>query len=221
MKKNFVLTTAIVLGIAGLAQAQTPPTKIAIINMQGAILNTKDGQKASQELQAKFTPKKTDLDKKQSDLQAMQDQLRKGNATLSDEAKAKMQNDIASNQKNLQRDGEDFDAEVQQEEQKLMGDLWGKMMDVVTKYAQQNGFAMVVDVSNQQTVIWADPSTNITAECIKLYDQAHPGTGASAPATAPAKTTAPAPSGAKPPAGTTAPPGIRPPTAPPPTPKKQ
>ena len=214
MKKNFAVSTVFVWGVAALAQAQTPPTKIAIISMQGAILQTKDGQKAQQELQAKFTPKKSDLEKKQSDLAALQDQLRKGSATLSDEAKLKIQNDITVGQKNLTRDGEDFDAEVQQEEQKLMGDLWQKMLDVVSKYATQNGFAMVVDVSNQQTVIWADPSTNITAECVKLYDQAHPQAGAPAGA---AKPTAPA--GAKPAA--TPPPGIRPPATLPPTTKKQ
>ena len=217
MKKNFVISTVLVLAAAALAPAQgqgTAPTKIAIVNMQGAILSTKDGQKAQQELQAKFSPKKAELDKKQSDLAAIQDQLRKGTATLSDEAKAKMQNDITSGQKSLTRDGEDFDAEVQQEEQKLMGDLWQKMMDVVTKYATQNGYAMVVDVSNQQTVIWADPSTIITAEVVKLYDQAHPQTGA-----APAKS-APAPSAVKPPASTT-PPGLRAPAPPAPAQKKQ
>ena len=95
-----------------------------------------------------------------------------------------------------------------------MGDLWQKMMDVVTKYATQNGYAMVVDVSNQQTVIWADPSTNITAEAVKLYDQAHPQAAAPAAGTKPA---APAPAGAKP---ATPPPGIRPPATPPTT-KKQ
>ena len=212
MKKNSVVFTALVLAVAGLARAQAPasivPTKIAIVNMQGAILSTKDGQKAQQELQAKFSPKKAELDKKQSDLATMQDTLRKGNATLSDEAKLKMQNDITSGQKSLTRDGEDFDAEVQQEEQKLMGDLWQKMMDVVTKYATQNGYAVVVDVSNQQTVIWADPSTIITAEVVKLYDQAHPQAGG--PTAASPKPTAPA---------ATPPPGLRAPTAP--TQKKQ
>lgn len=216
LKKNVVVTTAFLLGAAALAPAQAPPTKIAIINMQGAILSTKDGQKAQQELQNKFTPKKSELDKKQADLTALQDQLRKGSATMSDDAKAKIQNDITNGQKTLQRDGEDFDAEVQQEEQKLMGDLWQKMMDVVTKYATQNNYAMVVDVSNQQTVIWADPSTNITAEAVKLYDQAHPQTGVPAAAPKPSAPGVPAPK----PAGSTPPPGLRPPAAPPTT-KKQ
>lgn len=52
------------------------------------------------------------------------------------------------------------------------------MLEVIGKYATQNGIALVLDVSNQQTVLWADLSVNITDEIIKLYDQAHPGTAA-------------------------------------------
>jgi outer membrane protein len=223
LNKKVAISAALVWGLASLLHAQAPPaaagTKIAYVNMQGAILGTKDGQKAQQDLNAKFAPRKSELEKKQTDLSSMQDQLRKGSATMSDDAKAKLNNDLTNGQKVLQRDGEDFEAEVNQEEQKVMGDLWQKMMDVVVKYAQQNGYQMVIDVSNQQTVIWADPSINITAECVKLYDQAHPG-GATSTTAKPAGT--PAVSAPKP--GVTTPPGIRPPasnTATPPTQKKQ
>ena len=44
------------------------PTKVAIIHIQNAILQTKDGQKAASELQAKFAPKKAELEKKQADI---------------------------------------------------------------------------------------------------------------------------------------------------------
>ena len=57
MKKNFVVFPALALGIAALANAQAAaPTKVAIISVQQAILQTKDGQTASAALQAKFTP---------------------------------------------------------------------------------------------------------------------------------------------------------------------
>jgi outer membrane protein len=190
-----------VLAVAALANAQaTTPTKVAIIHIQQAIVSTKDGQKAQADIQTRFGPKRTALEKKQQDLAALQDQLKKGSATMSDDAKNKIARDIDSLNKDLTRGGEDFDAEVQQEENKIMNDLGTKMLDVVGKYASQNGYAMVLDISQQQTVLWADPGVNITAECIKLYDQAHPGTGGAAPATAPAKPVSPPAGAAKPPA---------------------
>ena len=188
MKKNFAVFPALALGLAALAHAQAAaPTKVAIISVQQAILQTKDGQKASGDLQTKFTPRRDELAKKDANIKALQDQMKKGSATMSEEAKTKIARDIDSNQKSLQRDSEDFDADVQQEEGKIMQDLGQKMMDVIIKYATQNGFAVVLDVSNQQTpVLWADPSADNTTEIIKLYDQAHPGTGPAPAATKPA-----------------------------------
>jgi outer membrane protein len=213
LKKSFVVFSALVLGMAAMANAQTAtPTKVAIIHIQQAIVTTKDGQKAQADLAAKFGPTRAALEKKQSDIASLQDQLKKGAATMSDEAKAKIAKDIETLNKDFTRGGEDYDAEVQQEEGKLMNDLGQKMLDVVGKYAAQNGFAMVLDVSDQRTVLWADPSVNITAECIKLYDQAHPGTGAAAPATA----SKPAAGGAG--TGTAKPAATPPPAAPRPTP---
>jgi outer membrane protein len=200
LKKNFVLFPALALGLAALANAQAAaPTKVAIISVQQAILQTKDGQKASGDLQSKFTPRRQAMEKKNADIQALQDQMKKGSATMSDDAKGKITRDIDANQKSLQRDNEDFEADVQQEEGKIMQDLGQKMMDVIIKYSSQNQIAVVLDVSNQQTpVLWADPSADITSEIIKLYDQAHPGTGAPAPAAT--KPAAPPVAAPKPPA---------------------
>jgi outer membrane protein len=212
LTKNLLVFPAFALGFAALAHAQAAtPTKVAIISVQQAILQTKDGQKASAALQAKFLPKRQELEKKGAAIQALQEQMKKGSATMSDDAKQKLAREIDSNQKSLQRDSEDFDADVQQEEGRIMQDLGQKIMDVIIKHATTNGFAMVLDVSNQQTpVLWADPSSDITAEIIKLYDAAHPAAGGTAPA-------APAGAAPKPPA----PAATKPPATPPPATKKQ
>ena len=171
--------------MAAMVHAQTP-TKVAIIHVQNAILQTKDGQKAAADLQARFAPKKADLDKKQADIAALQDTLRKGSATMSEEAKAKLMRDIDANNKSLQRDTEDAQADLDQEQGKIMQELGNKLMAVLEKYATANGYALVLDVSNQQTpVLWASQTIDITTDIVKLYDQANPGTAAPAAAKAP------------------------------------
>jgi outer membrane protein len=106
----------------------------------------------------------------------MTDQLKKGSATLSAEAKDKLQRDIDARTKSLQRDAQDTQDDSQQDMGKVFNELGDKMVQIVEQYAYQNGFAVVLDVSSQQTpVIWAAPSSNITADIVKLYDQAHPG----------------------------------------------
>jgi outer membrane protein len=198
LKKNIAVFPVLMLTLAAWATAQTPapmpqaaghsPVKVATVHVQNAILQTKDGQKAAQDLQVKFNPRRRELEKKSSDITAIQNQMRSGSATMSDAAKAKLQRDFDNNSKEFKRATDDFDAEVQQEEGKIMNDLGQKLMDVIIKYATQNSIAMVVDVSSQQSpVLWADPSIDITNDVIKLYDQAHPNAGAPAPAAPPAK----------------------------------
>lgn len=210
MKKNIVIA-ALAFGAAPAVFAQTPPpSKIGVIHVQEALISTKEGQKAAAELQAKFAPKKSELEKKQGDITSLQDQLRKGSATMSEDAKNKLVRDIDSKTTSLKRDSEDFDADVQEQEGKVMQELGAKMMKVLDKYAADNGFAVILDVSNPQTgVLWRATAADITADIIALYDKANVGTGAAAPSAAPAKS--PATGGAP----------ARTPAAPPAAPKKQ
>jgi outer membrane protein len=158
------------------------PNKVAILQFQEAILTTAEGQKAASALKARFDPKKAQVEKRQADLQAMQDKLQKGGATLDAAARTKLQNDIAAGGRALNHDVEDLNTEVQEEEGKIMQSMSGKMGDLIRNYATQNGYAVVLDVSGQQSpVLWAAPSVNITADIVKLYDKAHPVSAAAAP----------------------------------------
>jgi outer membrane protein len=176
------------------AAAQSPAQKVGVINIQEAIVQTKDGLKARSDLAAKFGPTQKDLQDKQAKLAAMQDQYRKGVNTLSDEAKVKLQRDIDASNTALKRQTEDANAEVQDSERKIMDELGGKMMAVLNKYASDNGYVLVIDVSNPQTpVLFASNTIDITREVIALYDK-NSG-GAAAPSAA-----APKPAAARPPA---------------------
>jgi outer membrane protein len=216
-KKNLLISSALVLGATVMAQAQsatpTPSqTKIGIIHVEAAILGTKEGKKAGEELNAKFGQKRAELEKKQASIDQLKDTLQKGSATMSDEAKDKLMRQIDSDTTSLKRATEDAQADMQQEEGKVLNELGAKLYTVVVKFAKDNGYTMIIDVSQQnQPVWWAAESTNITNEVIGLYDKAYPSAGAAVP------TTGSAPSPAAHPATTP----TSGPAAPSPAPKKQ
>jgi len=204
LTKNCVFLPAIALGAAMLSQAQTgapPQTKVGIIHIQNAIISTKDGQKAAAELTTRFAPKKSDLEKKQSTITQLQDQLRKGSNTMSEEAKQKLMREIDQSTKSLNRESEDAQAELDQEQNKIMQELGQRIMAVIDKYAKDNGYALILDVSSQQTpVLYATNSIDITQDIIALYDKNAPAASSAAPpATPPAAAAAkPAAAPAKP-----------------------
>jgi outer membrane protein len=170
------------------------PTKIAIINITQAILGTRDGQAAAAALQTRFAPRQQELQKRQQEIAGLREQLSKGSATMSQEAKDKLMRDIDTGTKALNRESEDAQADLDQEQGKVQQDLGGKIMAIIDQYAVKNGYAVVLDVSNPQSpVLWAAAAVEITGDIVKLYDQAHPSAAAAAPAAAPAKpATAPA-----------------------------
>lgn len=186
MKSKVILWPVLALAIAATARAQQG--KFAVINIQGAIISTKDGQKAAAELNAKTAPKKKELEQKQNEINGMQDQLNKGSNTLSESAKNDLYKNIEAKKKSLQREVEDAQSDLEADQQKLLQQLGQKILAVIEKYSRDNGITMVVDVSSPQTpVLYASPSIDITKEIIELYDKNAASGGA------PASTSAPAP----------------------------
>ena len=195
MKKLFVWP---VLALAATLTVQAQ-SKVAAINIQAAIVGTRDGQKAAAELNAKMQPKKRELEQRQNDINSLQDQLNKGQNTMSEAAKADLYKNIEAKKKTLQREVEDAQADLEADQNKLMQQLGQKIVAVIERYARDNGFTMVVDVGNPNTpVIYASPSVEITKEVIELYDKASASGSAPAPTTSAPKAPAATPAAPKP-----------------------
>lgn len=189
-----VSMAALAFSAASTLFAQTPPTKVGVINIQQAMLATKDGQKAAQELQTKFEPRRKDIERKNAEIAQLQDQFRKAQNTASEDQKTKLARDIDQKQKALQRDGEDAEAEFNQERERTLGDLGGRLMQVIDKYARDHSYTLILDISSQQSpVLYMANGIEVTADIVKAYDAAAP---VAAPSAAPAVRPTGAPAGA-------------------------
>jgi outer membrane protein len=197
MIQSLGIAAALLVLAAPAARAQQAPTKIAIINIQNAILATKDGEKAREQIRVKFEPRSKQIEASGAETQKLREQLQKTANAISAEAREKLSREIDDRTKRLQWDSEDFQQELQQEEQKLVGEIGQRMIQIIDEYAKANNYSVVLDVSSQASpVLWAATGIDITVDIVQLYDKKHGG-GAATPAPAAAK---PAP--AKPAAAT-------------------
>jgi Skp family chaperone for outer membrane proteins len=190
------------------------PNKVAIINIQAAIANTNEGQRDLDALQKKFEPKQIELKSLSDEVDSLKKQLAAQDTKLNEDERGKRVQAIESKQKILQRDLEDAQNEYQTQSNEIAQRIGGKLMQSLDAYAKQNGYAVVIDVSSQQSpVLWAATSVDITKPVIDAYNvvsgvaapAAKPTTSASAPSasvTAPRRTTPP-PSAPKPAATST------------------
>lgn len=206
-----ILGAASLLGITGVRAQTTAGSastgKIAVINVRQAIVSTAEGKQASADLQAQFTPRQTELENLNKQINDLRNRLNAGTATLSDEEKARLTQQGQRLTQQLDRKNNELNEDVQSAQADVVDRIGRKMMDVLDRYSRENGLVAVFDSSAQNTpILFASSNIDITQEIIKLYDQAYPGKGGtSAPAAA--KPTA---KPATPPAKPTTPPATKP-----------
>ena len=193
----------LLLSAAGVwAQTSTPAaapaaTKIASLDVKGAIIDTAEGKEAAAQLQSEFAPKENNLQNIQKQMDDIQSRLTNGATTLSDEEKARLQRqgDLLSHE--FQRAQDDLQEELTATQQDMVDTIGRKILDVVDRYARENGISIVLDSSVQGgSVLYRSASVDITTDIVRLYDQAYPvkPAAAAAPAThAPAAAKPPAP----------------------------
>ncbi len=153
------------------APAPAGPEKIAVIAFQVAVGQTNEFQRNFTDLQKKWDPKRQELKKLSDDVDASTKALETQGATLSDAERASRARAIDEKKKQLERSSEDAQNDFQQELQGLYSGTATKVYDVLSSYAKENGYTLVLDVAGQQTpILYALPTTDITKTIIEAYN---------------------------------------------------
>ncbi|MBZ5577574.1 MAG: OmpH family outer membrane protein [Acidobacteriia bacterium] len=164
---------AVVVAAALCASARLMPaqTKIAVVNLQRAVLESAEIKKASDEMEVRYKPRTTEIEQLQKDLANISQQLQTGGEKLSPQAQSDLQSQGQRKQRDLQRLQDDLQADVTRERNDILSKSTQKMGDVVKKIAEQKGFDLVLDTSN---AVYVKPAMEITDDVIAAYNLAYP-----------------------------------------------
>jgi outer membrane protein len=186
------------------AAASTTGTKVGTINVEAAVFGSNEGRRDADALQKKLEPKQNELKGQNDELESLQKQLQTQGEKLNDEAKATLVKQIETKKKSLDRSVQDFQEDGQNQGKEIFSRILQKMAPTIVKYAQDNGFQLIVDTSNQwpqSQILWSGEGVDITKAIVDAYNTS---SGVPAPAAA-----------AKPPAPKPAPKQAAPATTPP------
>jgi outer membrane protein len=227
MKRTFgsIVLLALV-SMASLAQtssatpnpAPTAPAtgvKVGVIDMQGAIAGSNEGQRDFEALAKKFEPRRVELQNLNTEIENLKKQLSTQGDKMNPEAHESLVKSIETKTKSLQRSAEDAQNEFQQQQNEIAQRILQKLAPVITKYTTDNGYGLLLDASApwpQGPVVVATQAVDITKAVVDVYNvqsgvpaPAKPATAAAAkpagttpaatkpavtPATTPAKPTA-------------------------------
>jgi outer membrane protein len=180
-----ILAAACLLGTSA-AWGQAASQKLGVINVRQAIVSTAEGKQASAELQSQFASRQNELENMNKQINDLRQRLAAGNATLSDDEKGRLQHQGETLARQLQRKQDEYQEDVNAAQSEVIDRIGRKMLDVLDRYARENGYSAVLDTSAQNNpILYASNQIDVTPEIIKLYDQAYPVKAGSA--TTPAK----------------------------------
>jgi Skp family chaperone for outer membrane proteins len=183
---------------------QAIPAKIALVAFEQAVFATNEGQKAVQDVQKKYEPRKGAIDTLSTEVDTLKKQLQSAPATLSDAERATRLKAIDTKEKQLNRDAEDAQTAYNADLQEAYAKVAQKVSVTLKNYVAQNGYTLLLDVSNQQSaVMWATQNTDVTQAVVEAYNAssgvaAPPPSAPSASRPRPSGATAPKPAAPKP-----------------------
>lgn len=175
------------------AEAPAGSSKVAVIGFEQAVVSTNEGRRTFGQIQAKYAPKEVTLKNEQDEIDTLKKQLQAAGTTLSQADRESRQKTIDDKTKNLQREFEDDQNDINSEMQEAFNALAQKVGAVLQTYAQENGYTLVLDGTPQQNsqspILWFNQGTDITKAVVDAYNvKSGVPPPAAAPA-APAKTT--------------------------------
>jgi len=163
MRKTLVLVvTVLVMSAFAISQV-----KIGVVNAQELLAKTKKGieiQKRLEKLQ----------EKKQAEMQAMQDQIKKLekevlSPALNEGTREKKGLELQNKRKNLKRFIEDAQNEIQRASKKELVELENAVMPLIEQIGKSKGFTIIFDIT-RPGIVYFDQAIDITAEVIKAFD---------------------------------------------------
>jgi outer membrane protein len=161
------LVLSLPLLVACAASAQV---KIGVVDSQAVLAATAEVKKVQTDMEAKYKKRNDDFQRLQKELQTVQQQLSLGDK-LTQQAQSDLSVQATRKQRELQRLGEDLQADVDRERNEILTRTSQKLKQVIDKLAEEKGLDIVVDAAD---TVFFKPTLDITKEATAAYDKANP-----------------------------------------------
>ena len=208
MNRRFAFRFAALLASALLGSvaihAQSAPGaaasgKVGVVDVRQAIVATSEGKQASAELQSQFAPRQSELEGLNKQIADIRQRLSVGAEKLSADEGARLQRQGEVLSRQLQRKQDEYQEDVNAAQADVVDRIGRKLVDVLDRYARENGFVIVFDSSAQNSpVLYKSTQIDVTQDIVRLYDQAYPVKGGTTSTPKPAATKPATPPATKP-----------------------
>jgi Skp family chaperone for outer membrane proteins len=156
------------------APAQPPApfpvgAKIAFVNLQQIAQDSADGKASAAKVQKTMQDKQTEAGNRQKQLQQKTQQLQSGGSVMNEQARAQLEKDIQTMQRDNDRFEQDAQQELQELQQQLQNDLLKKLFPVLEEIRKDRGLWAIFSAADAGVIV-ADQGLDLTDEAVKRMD---------------------------------------------------
>ena len=146
-------------------------TKVAVINLQKAVLESAEIKAASASMEARYKPRVSQIEALDKEIAGISQNLQTNAGKLTPQAEADLNAQGTKKQRDVQRLRDDLQADVDRDRNEILQRSAGKMTDVLKKLAEEKGYDVVVDAPYAP---YFKATLDITNDLIAAYDKAYP-----------------------------------------------
>ena len=152
-----------------LASTAAAQSKVGVINLEKAMLDTDEMKKAVVDLPLKYKPKQDQLEKLQKEMAEIQSQLQSGK--LNPAQQGDLEASGARKQRQADRLNQDLQDEVNNDRTAILQRAQTRMYEVVKKLCEEKGIDVLV---SSVAAFYFKEAVEITADATAAYNKAYP-----------------------------------------------
>lgn len=168
---GFILTVFSLVSVWAQAPVEIE-AKLGFVSGLDVLYGTQSGQQEIAIVQTFMEEKQKEYDAQRMALEQLRERFDTQQLTLNAQTRAQMQRDIEVDDRELTRFQEDTQVEITRRRDEIFAAEDGKIQNLITDYAQENGFSVIF--LRNETQIYVDPSLDITPDIIRIYDERFP-----------------------------------------------
>ncbi len=170
-----LLVAAIAVLVSLYGKAAAADFKVAVVDVQRAVMQTEDGLRAQATLKKLFDNRQQELSKRQVDLQKQKEDIDKQGKVLSQQALQKKVDDWQKEMVELQGTFVEYNKELEKKQKELTDPIFERVLGAIKRIAGQDSYDLIVD---RATVAFSRSDLDLTDRVIQL---ANGSSGGSAP----------------------------------------
>jgi outer membrane protein len=151
------------------SRAADSPVKVAFVDIQAVIAQSKEGQAARNKVAAEAAEKQKEISAKEAEIKQMDAELQKQSPILSDAAKKEREEEIRRRLRDLKRLTEDFNRDLAKREAELVNDLLRDVTAVIRDYGKEKGYSLIVEKGQGGVIYGSDPA-DLTKDILERYN---------------------------------------------------